>query len=216
MTLHPEPLAPDIGRVLEGGIGIAAQRGQRRGTVGRGAVDQQYMIRARTGRGRQGVDVELDRLKRILGRRRAIGDHDGDRLADIADLAMRDHRLLVGLERRHLLLPERNLRDGAERRAHVRRRDDGVHPGARERRRRVDGDDAAMRHGAAQDRRMQQAVAHDVVDILAAAAQETQVLDALDRAADQRIRLAESSAHKVPAGDDGVSSCVRASNAGRL
>ena len=64
---------------------------------------------------------------------------------------------------------------------------------------------------------MQQAVAHDVVDILAAAAQETQILDALDRAADQRIRLAERcSAHKVPAGDDSVSTCIRASNAGRL
>ena len=63
---------------------------------------------------------------------------------------------------------------------------------------------------------MQQAVAREVVDILPAAAQEAQILDALDRAADQRIRLAESSAHKVPAGDDSVSTCIRASNAERL
>jgi hypothetical protein len=158
------------------------------------------MIRARPGRRRQGFDVERDRLQRILGRRRAVGDHDRDRLADIADLAVRDHRLLMGFERRHLFLPERYLRDGAEHRAHVRRGDDGLHAGADARSRGVDGDDAAMRHRAAQDRCMQQTVAHEVVDILAAAAQETQILDALDRAADQQIRLAKSSAHKGAGG----------------
>ena len=34
---------------------------------------------------------------------------------------------------------------------------------------------------------MQQVVAHEVVDILAAAAQEAEILDALDRTADKRV-----------------------------
>ena len=216
VALHPEALAPHVRRVLERGVGVAAHRGQRRGAVRRRAVDQQSVVRARSGGRRQRFDIELDRFQRIFGRRRAVGDDDRDRLADIADLAVRNDRLLVGLERRHLLLPQRNCRHRAERREHIRRRDHGMHAAAGERGRFVDGSDAAMRHRAAQDRGMQETVAHDVVDILAAAAQEPQILDALDRAADQRIQLGETGAHSASASEGSVSSRISASNASRL
>jgi hypothetical protein len=55
--------------------------------------------------------------------------------------------------------------------------------GPRQRRPGIDRDDAAMGDGAAQDHRMQQARPGDVVHIFALAAQEPQILDALDRAA---------------------------------
>ena len=57
-------------------------------------------------------------------------------------------------------------------------------PGSASAARRIDAADAAVRDGAAQDRRIQHAVALEIVDILAAAAQKPQILDPLDRAAD--------------------------------
>ena len=60
-------------------------------------------------------------------------------------------------------------------------------PGRLQRRRRIDRADAAVRDRAAQDRGVQRVRARHVVDELAAAAQEAQVLQPLDRAADGAI-----------------------------
>ncbi len=62
----------------------------------------------------------------------------------------------------------------------------------------VAGDDAAMRDGAAQDRRVQHALALQIADELAAAAQKAQILDPLDRAAD--IGLSRSCLVGLPVG----------------
>ena len=51
----------------------------------------------------------------------------------------------------------------------------------------VDRADAAVRDGAAQDYGVQRVGARHVVDVLPAAAQEAQVLQALDRAADGAV-----------------------------
>ena len=59
---------------------------------------------------RQRLDVDVDGVERILGERGAVGQHDRDRLADIADLVVRDHRLLERLEGRQRLQPHRNDR----------------------------------------------------------------------------------------------------------
>ena len=60
-------------------------------------------------------------------------------------------------------------------------------PGRASAARRVDRADAAVRDRAAQDHGMQRVRARHIVDELAAAAQEAQVLQALDRAADQPV-----------------------------
>jgi hypothetical protein len=81
-------------------------------------------------------------------------------------------------------LPQRNGRD---RGADLGRRDDGVYARPRPRRGDIDGADPAVRHRAAQDHRMQQILAGEIVDELAAAAQQPKILDAFDRAADEDI-----------------------------
>ena len=53
--------------------------------------------------------------------------------------------------------------------------------------RHIDAANAAVRDGAAQDRRMEHAVAGKIVDKFTAAAQKAQVLQPLDGAADQGV-----------------------------
>ena len=74
--------------------------------------------------------------------------------------------------------------------ADVGRGDDGVDAGARAGGRGRDAADAPVRDRAAQDHRVQKIVASEVVDELAAAAQEAKILDAFDRAADKGIACA--------------------------
>ena len=64
--------------------------------------------RIAVGHRRQRLDIDLDRFKRILGDRRAVGHHNRNRLADVADLVVRDDGLKILLERRQRLLPHRN------------------------------------------------------------------------------------------------------------
>src|SRR5262249_37773450 len=59
----------------------------------------------------------------------------------------------------------------------------------------IDGADAAVGERAAQDRGVQRPDGRHVVDELPAAAQETQILDALDRAADEGVCRASLNAH---------------------
>ena len=68
------------------------------------------------------------------------------------------------------------------------RRDDGAHARYGKRGGRVEAANAAMRDRAAQDRRMQHALAPQIADKFAAAAQKAQILDPLDRAADIAVR----------------------------
>ncbi len=63
------------GRVLDGELALLASRG-----------------------GRERLDLEIDRLERVLGLGERIGHHQRDRLADIAHLALRDYRLLELLQ----------------------------------------------------------------------------------------------------------------------
>ena len=89
-----------------------------------------------------------------------------------------------GFELRHRLQPHRHQRNGI---AEVGRGDDGMHAGDFFRTRHVDGADAAMGDRAAQDRRMQHVLAREIVDILAAAANEAKVFQPFDRLTDERV-----------------------------
>ena len=124
------------------------------------------------------------RFERVLGCGGTLGQHDRDRLADIADFVMGNDRLLERREGRRGILPQRNYRHC---RAEIGRGDDGVHAGALARGGGVDGADTSVRHRAAQDHRVQQVFAREIVDELAASAQQPPILDAFDRAADEHI-----------------------------
>ena len=187
MALDREALAADVSRARERCIRVAAHAGERQREIAAGGIEQQHVVpRGRAGMHdrRQGLDVERDRRERVLGGGGAVGQHHRDRLADIADLVVRDHRLLEGLEGGRGFLPQRNGRD---RGADIGGGDDGMHARPRQCRARIDRADASMRDRAAQDHRVQKMFAHEVVDELAAAAQKAQILDAFDRAADEGV-----------------------------
>ena len=182
-------LAAHIAGVLERRIGVAAHRRQRDHEIRAGRLEQQTVTLARARaicHRRQRLDVELDRLQRILGGAGAVRHDHGDRLADIAHLVAGDDRLLIGRERRQQLLPHGDDRDLAD----IGCGDDRMHAGPRQCGARIDRADAPMRDRAAQDDGVQNVFAGDVVDELAAAAQEAQVFKTLDRAAHEGIRRA--------------------------
>ena len=116
-ALHDKVLAAGVGRVAERRVRVALHRRQRDDVIAAGRLEQQAFVLARglaVGHRRQRFDVERDRIERVLGERRAVGDDDRDRLADVAHLVLGDHRLLVRLELRQQLLPHGDDRDVAD------------------------------------------------------------------------------------------------------
>src|SRR5207253_3744478 len=69
---------------------------------------------ARVGDDGQRLPVDLDQLERVLGDVTAGGDHEGDRLADVADHARRERWLQARGRAWTLTEPHRNTRDRAE------------------------------------------------------------------------------------------------------
>ena len=161
MAVHRETLAAHVFGGREGARRIAAP-----GNVGDGlavaVLEQRYVGRLRlasVGDRRQRLDVEFDQGERVLGDGRAVGDHQGDGLADEAHLGLGDDRLGKRLERRHRREPDRNERHRAHFACDLGGGNDRVNAGHGTRARAVDGPDAAMGDGAAQDRPVQHAVA---------------------------------------------------------
>ncbi len=187
VALRAETFAPRIGRVLERRGGVAKHGAELHRDVAALIFEQQRFVlrRALPGRhGRQRLDVDFDRAQRILGDASAVGQHHGQRLADIAHLVARHDRLAERLELRHRLQPHRHQWDGM---AEIGRGDDGMHAGHSSRR---DTSIARMRPWATALRRIaacSMLVAGKIVDILAAAADETKILQPFDRLADERV-----------------------------
>ena len=190
MALDREALAAHVSRTVESSVGIAAHAAEGEREVAACSFEQQDVVFSGGGavhdRG-EGLDVERDGVERILGGAGAFGQHDRDRLPDIADLAVGNDGLFERLERRRGFLPQRNPRDDG---ADVGRSDDGVDAGARAGGRGLDAADAPVRDRAAQDHRVQKIIASEVVDELAASAQEAKILDPFDRAADKGVACA--------------------------
>jgi len=134
--------------------------------------------------GRQLCNIEGDCADPILRQRRAVAQHDGERLADIAHAVGCNHWLQEALRARQGQKTQRDARHGPD----VFRRDDGAHPGYCKRGAGVDGGHKTVRNGAAQDGRMQHVLALQIADELTAAAQKAEILDPLDRAADIPVR----------------------------
>ena len=182
-----EALAPGVGRVLERGGGVAAHGAEGDRLVGALVREQQRVVarrRVAVGDRRQRLDIDLDQAERILGDAGAVGEHDGNGFADITYFGFRDHRLPERLEIRQRLQPHRHPRHPV---ADILGGEHAMHAGERARGGDVDRAQAAVGDGAAQDRGVQHVLAHDVVDILPAPAQEARILQALDRAADERV-----------------------------
>ena len=187
VALGAEALAPRIGRVFERRVGIAEHGAEFHREIAAFVFKQQRFVLRRAlpvRDGRQRLDVDFDGAERVLGDAGAVGQHHGQRLADIAHLVARHDRLAEGFELRHRLQPHRHQRDCI---AEIGRGDDGMHAGDFCRPRHVDSADAAVGDRAAQDRRMQHVLAREIVDILAAAADEAKVLQPFDRLADERV-----------------------------
>ncbi len=183
VPLHAEAFASDIRRLGESRIGIAALRRESRGDIATGPREQQMRAGCgglRVNAGCKRIDFDDDFTGGVFGKLGAVRQHDGNRFTNIADIFIGDHRLGVRRDGR-VLAPKRDRRD---RLRDVERDDDRADAGHRQGRRRINLDDTAERRGAAHDRRVPLSVALDVVDILAAPAQEAPVFDPLDRPSD--------------------------------
>src|SRR5262249_55967840 len=127
VTLHREFFAAHESGVLECAVRVAAHAGKRERAVRACGFEQEATISPRGGAGgdrRQRLDRDLNGVERVLGCGGTLGEHEGERLADVADLVVGDDRLLERLELRGRILPQR---DGWYHRAHVRGGDDRVH-----------------------------------------------------------------------------------------
>ncbi len=133
-------------------------------------------------RRRQVLIVDDDLLGRVLRRLLRLGDHHRDRIADMAHLADRDHRMRRLGHRRAVLVVDlpaaRQAADVVGR--HVGAGIDRDHAWRLRRRRCVDAVDLRMRPVRATDIGIKLAGPVDVVGVVAAAAEEAHVLLAAD------------------------------------
>ena len=120
----------------------------------------------------------------VLGQRRAVTQHDSDRVADIAHPLGRNHWLQEPLRAGQRQKTQRDAWDGPD----LFRGDDRAYPCDGKRRAPINGGDEAVRNGTPQDGRMQHVLALQIADELPAAAQKAWILDPLDRAADIAVR----------------------------
>ena len=132
----------------------------------------------------QRIERRRDQRRGVLGDIAVLGDDDGDRLADMADLAVREDRPVAGLAvvlARHA----HGKRGGREKRCEIRHREHAVHAGQRPRGGGVDGADAGVRQGAPDEGGVQHAGKADVVGEAAAAREQRRILDAADGLAER-------------------------------
>jgi len=192
MALHAKMFAARIGRVRERRFRIAAHGRNRVRQIGADGLEQDHVFLARLiaiGHRRHRLDIDRNGLQRILGQSRRVGDDDGQRLAHITHLAVGNDRLFEAPDFRRRIVTQRNGRHLAD----IGGRNDRMNAGPRQRDRGIDRADAAVRDRASQDRGMQHAFAVQIVDVLPTSREEAQILQPLDRAADEQIAGALSS-----------------------
>ena len=176
MPLRAKALAPDIGRAGKCRGGIAAHRAEPHREIGTRLFEEQRLIvrrRAAVGDRRQRFDLGLDQAECVLGYAGSVGEHDRNRLSDVAHFGLGDHRLSEALELRQRLQPHGDARHAV---ADLLGRDHGVYARQGARARHLDRADATMGNGAAQDRRVQHVLAREIIDVLSAPAQKPQIL----------------------------------------
>src|SRR5579862_92490 len=156
---------------------------------------------------RQGFEVDFDQRRRILCGVAVDGDHHGDGLPDIMDIATRQRPLRLRIAHRWM--------GDEQRHRHVEWADvvagiDRSHPRIIASRGYVDFFDTSARHVAAQKRRVQRVGQRNVVDIGALAAQQLRIDIAFDTGAECSSRhelvpsLAAEQFGSTPNGRDDV------------
>ena len=137
---------------------------------------------AKIHRRRQNAVIDDDFLRRLARLRISIGDDDGDVIADIAHLALRQHGMRPGLHRRTVLGMDHPAADEAADLVggDVLAGEHGDDAGGGERGGRVDSVDRRMGVGRAQEMRISLSGAIDVIDITSLAGDETKIFLALD------------------------------------
>ena len=127
IALDCEPVAPDVIGIAKRRVGIALDTRKDHRGVCAGFFKQQDFVspgNVAIRHGRQLFDIEGDRADPVLGQRRAVTQHDGDRLADIAHAVGRDHWLQEALRAGQGQKTQRDARHCPD----VFRRDDCAHP----------------------------------------------------------------------------------------
>jgi hypothetical protein len=146
----------------------------------------------RPGDGGQRVDLDLDRLGRVLRLQRRLRHHEGDRVADEAHLVGRQRRPRRLLHRRAVAIVERH--DAFERAigAEIGAGIDAEHPRHGARRRGVDALDHPVGVTAAHHHRIDLARQLDVVGVAAFAAHQDRVFGARHRLPDAEFHQREA------------------------
>ena len=139
---------------------------------------------ARAHHRRQRLDVERDRLGRVLGLRDGLRDHAGDRIADEAHLVARQRRPRRIADRRAVAVLERQIAFEPAIGLEVLAGKDRQHPGIDLGGGGVDAADDAMGNAAAHHHRIGLAGPADVVGVAAFAAHQLGVFAAANRLTD--------------------------------
>ena len=111
--MHAEALAPGVGGVGKGGCGIALDRAHGQHLVAAESLMQQHIAAGRGGAigdRAQHLAIDRDGLQCVLRLLQGFGHHQRQRLADIAQLVVRDHRLFERLDLGQRLLAHRDAR----------------------------------------------------------------------------------------------------------
>ena len=137
--------------------------------------------------GGQGLVVDLDQLRRVLGLRERLRDDESDRITDVARTTLHEPVMRWRPHRRAVrtLALERHLHRAE--RGDVRAREDSEDTGCFQRGARVDGPNARVRVHRADDDRVRLAGEIDVVVKAALAPNEPGVLEALDALPDPEL-----------------------------
>ena len=98
-------------RRREGSVDVAIALADDRRLGGQAVVEDDPAARSGSRCGRQVFDVGEDQSGRVLGKVGILGKDHGDRLADIADLGGRQHRLAIRPEAGYADLAEVDRRD---------------------------------------------------------------------------------------------------------
>ena len=184
VAVHLEGFAARVLRLFESPFDVAAHGAQRCRLITAAFFKQQHgtsIEAAAIGHRGQGINLDSHEVRGVFRDRRANSDNQRHRLADITYFVARHHRLHHAVER---WLRFGAHGDGRHVVAKIHGGNHRAHAGQRQRGGRVEAADAAVRNRTAHHRGMQQAVAVQVINILAAPSKEAQVFDTLDGSPD--------------------------------
>ena len=137
---------------------------------------------SRVGDGRERLPVDVDQIERVFREIAALGEHERDGLADVANSIARERRLKTRGEARPRRQAHRNVPDRLE----IASGDDGRHSRQRAGALGVDRAESRVRVRRSQHRAVQHSREAHVAGVLPAAGEQSRILLAEDRRSDRR------------------------------